>query len=405
MMRRIALSTAVILAIVIGALALWQMRDAAQLLLISLAAAAGLGPAVSWLTVRGLRLPLAIAVTYIAVLGALAGALALLGSLLSVELGTVLDNLPTWYEQLRLALLAGGSWATTLGSFFPPFSTITAGLVEAEPGDLSGWVVGVLTQLTIVAVLIVSAATLGFYWLLGRQRIERLWLSLMPLAARTRARLVWEQVYNEVGVYVRGEAAIVVVTTLSLLSVYTLLGVPGAATLATIGGLAQVVPLLGVPIAVIPGAVLALTQGPTTAALALAGALYAVAVTRQVIGPIVLRGGTAVNPVLVIVLIMALAELGGLWLILLGPPLAAALQASARALIDEQIAATQPATIELDALRERLDAIEAGVGEDAAGSARLADMLERARRLLSDADTLLPSPDEDRPAPGAPVRS
>jgi predicted PurR-regulated permease PerM len=229
-------------------------------------------------------------------------------------------------------------------------------------------------------------ASLGFYWLADQQRIERLWLSLLPLGARTRVRAVWAAVYREVGIYVRGEVAIIGLTMLALLALFTLLDLPGGVLLAIAGGLAQVVPLLGPPLAVLPGALAALTQGPLSAALALAGALGALLAIRLMVAPRVFREGINTNPVLVVVLILALFEAGGLGLALLGPPLAAAIQATTRVLAGEGRALrAQVGPAQLDSLANRLDGIAAAVAPDRPDAARLQGLIERARRLLAEA--------------------
>ncbi|MEN9933445.1 MAG: hypothetical protein RLZZ387_24 [Chloroflexota bacterium] len=401
-MKRLAQITAVILVTVIGALALWQMREAAQLLLVALAVASGVEPAVQRIMERGLGRSKAVAVAYVGALAALSAVVLFFGSLASAEVATVVERLPAWYGQARTALANSGGWASDIGAGLPTPETLTATVTGNQGQDVLGLVLGVAGHLATLATLAVSAATLGFYWLLDRQRIERLWLSLLPLDTRTTARGVWQQVYDEVGIYVRGESAIVALSTLALLSVYGALEVPGAGLLALVGGLAQVVPLLGLPLAVAVGVSAALTQGPVTGALTLAGSVYVLSVIRVVIGRRMYESGINVNPVLVMFMIIALADIGGVWMILLAPPLAAALQASVRIMTSDQRAAARPVAtgaVQASALRARLDAVETGLAERGASDPRLTGMLVRARRLVDEAAESLPetSPDVTRP--------
>ncbi|HWQ14726.1 MAG TPA: AI-2E family transporter [Roseiflexaceae bacterium] len=386
-MQRLAQITAVVLVTVIGALVLWQMHEAVQLLLVALTVAAGIEPLVRRLMGRGLGRGAAVALAYLAALG-LIGALGLFfGSLAAADLDLLARRLPGWYDQGRLALINSG-WATDVAVELPSAERLTSSLAREQRDDMLALITGVAASALMLATLAISAATLGFYWLLDRQRIERLWLSLLPLDVRTTARAVWAQVYNEVGIYVRGEAVIVALATLALLSVYAALDVPAAALLAVVGGVAQVVPLLGLPLAVAPGVLAALTHGPQTAGLALAGALYVLSVVRLVIGRRVFRAGVNVNPVLVMFMIIALADLGGVWMVLLAPPLAAAVQASVRTLNAERSARVSGGP-RAAALRERLDAVEAAIAARAGNDPRLADLLARARRLVNEASARL----------------
>ncbi|MFO7167302.1 MAG: AI-2E family transporter [Chloroflexota bacterium] len=391
-MKRLAQITAVVLIVVIGALALWQMREAVQLLIVALAVASGLEPVAQRLARRGMNRARAVVLAFVAVLALLGTGVLLFGSLISTEIALLAERLPVWYDLARTRLIeSGGQWRS-LAESLPSADVLTARLASEQSGDVMAIALGALAGAATLVTAAVVAVTLGIYWLLDRQRIERLWLSILPLDARTTARAVWTQVYDEVGLYVRGESVIVALSAVALLSVYAALGVPGAATLAAIGGLAQVVPLLGLPIAAALGVIAALTRDMQTAALTLAGTLYVLGVIKLVIGPRVFRGGVNVNPVLVMFLIIALADIGGVWMVLLAPPLAAALQASVRVLANEQRVARVGDPVRAAALRAKLDAVEAEISRREVTDPRLLDLLGRARRLVEEAGGSLPEP-------------
>jgi predicted PurR-regulated permease PerM len=391
-MKLVALYTTVILAIVIAALALWQMREAVQLLVVALAVASGMTPTIRGLVRRGLRREWAVALAFIITLALLVVGLALFGLLVYSDLATIFQVLPTRYDALRQTLLASGGLAQSVGELLPSTIVLVGSLANGDVNQVGALLLALTTDLLTVGAVVISVASLGCYWLLDQQRIERLWLSLLPLDARTRARAVWRQIYDEVGLYVRGEASIVAISAVVLLSLYSALHLPGAALLAVFGAVAQVVPLLSVPIALLPALLVALTQGSWAVALTLVGTLYALGVIRLIIGPRVFSAGANVNPVLVIVLILALAQLGGLWMILLAPPLAAAIQVSLRLLTSEQRSAIRQAQeVRLDELRQRLVALEIIEGADTGGDTRqLQALVARASQLVAEAVDLLP---------------
>lgn len=380
--RLVALRAAVVLAIVLLALALWQMREAAALFAIAVAVAAGLAPLVDRLAQRGIPRARAAALVFggglLAALTLLAGS----GYLFALDLAEIVDRLPLWYLRARDWLEARGGWLAQLAQSLPGSTQLTAWLIGGEAAAGTA-LLSAGTQLVATLALTLGAIALGFYWLLDEQRITRLWLSLLPLEARTRVRALGDAVYREIGIYVRGVVISTFLTTSALLVIYQLAGIPGATVLALAGGLAQVVPLLGVPLALLPGATVALTRGEATAAIVLAAALIVVAGIRLALLPRLLQGGISVNPVLTMVAILALAELGGIPLILLAPPLAAALQAATRALIStgRGEAARSRATRVVE-LEERLEAIAAAGPSD---DPRLQSLLARARMLLADA--------------------
>lgn len=382
--RLVALRAATALAIVVAALLLWQMREAAQLLAVAVAVSAGLAPLVDRLSARGMPRPRAAALIFGGGLLTLLAAAVGLGYLLAVDLAQLAERLPAWYARARAAMAAGGGWLPALAEAMPPSEALTAALVGADV-DLGGALLALALQVLTLTALTLGAAALGFYWLMDERRITRLWLSLLPVGARTRVRALGAAIYSEVGVYVRSVGVLVVLTTAALLLIYKLAGVPGASALALLGGVAQVVPLLGPPLAIIPAALVVLAQGGWGAAVALAAAVVSVAAIRLVLAPRLASGGVSVNPVLVVVVIMALAELGGIPLILLAPPLAAALQAATRALVDTgRTAAGRTRAAQIDELEERLAAVAAETADDS-DAIRVRALAERARALLAAA--------------------
>jgi predicted PurR-regulated permease PerM len=383
-MQLVALRAAVVLGIILLALALWQMREAAQLLAVAIAISAGLAPLVTRLSARGVPRHRAAALVFGGGLLALGALIAGLAVLLSADMGQLLDNLPLWYVVAKNWMESQGGLIGDLATRLPSSTELTSAALGGD--EAIGAVVLGLTMraLTLVA-LFLGAAALGFYWLVDEQRIARLWLSLLPLDARTRVRATAAAIYREVGIYVRSVAVLALLTTAALLLIYRLAGVPGATALALLGGLAQVVPLLGPALAVLPGSLLALTRGELIVVIVLGASLAAVTAIRVGLGPRLLRQGIGVNPVLVVVVIMALAELGGVPLILLAPPLAAAIQAATRALVStgrDEAAHTKATRVA--ELEQRLDSV-AAAAEANPDDRRLQSLVERARALLTEA--------------------
>ena len=382
--RMVALRAATILGIVLVALALWQMREAAQLLAVAIAVSAGLAPLVERLSARGMPRRRAAALVFGGGLLVLLALGAGLGFLLAYDLAQVVELLPFWYARARDGLADGGGWLAGLAAELPTSTALSAALLGGET-DLEGGLLSLALGILTISAVTLGAAALGFFWLLDERRFSRLWLSLLPVGARTRVRALGAAVYGEVGLYVRGVAGTVLLTLVTLLLIYKAAGLPGASALAAIGGIAQVVPLLGPALALIPAALVTLAQGGPAATAGLAAAIVAVAAIRLVVAPRLFRGGISVNPVLAVGVIIALAELGGIPLILLAPPLAAPPQAPTTGpggTGRSEAARTRAAQI--DELEGRLDAI-ADEADDDPEALRVQALVERARTLLGEA--------------------
>jgi predicted PurR-regulated permease PerM len=385
-MRKLASATAIVVGVLSVALALWQMREAVTLLLIALAVSAGLSPAVSRLNARGLRRVWAIGMPMLLILGLLGLAIATIASQVLVELEQAAIGLPLWYDRLRQSMEGRGGWVADLARDLPSSTGLIVRLADAEA--LPGLLLGLATRLTVAVVLVLSAVFLGFYWLLEQPQMERAALALLPLQARSRVRGVWIRIYREVGVYVRGGAALSLLTFFLLLIVYVLLRLPGAALMALFGGLAMVVPVLGAPLALLPTLGVLAIRGPGEGLLALGAAAAVIALAKLVVAPRLFHHGLTVSPVLTIVCIMILGDLGGILLILFGPPLAAAIQTAVQALrIDPVLTPALPQGDEAIAkLHQRLDAIMAQAPPD---EPQVGSLVARARAIVSAASDLL----------------
>lgn len=102
-----------------------------------------------------------------------------------------------------------------------------------------------------------------------------------------------------------------------------LLGMPLIFTLALIAGLLNFIPNFGPIIAVIPAALLALMQGPTTALLVFGMYTFIQVIQSAVTQPLIQKKMISMPPVLTVVSQVALGALSGFWGVLLATPLVA----------------------------------------------------------------------------------
>lgn len=383
-MKQLVATTAVILAVIGGVLTLWQMREALKLLLLAIVLSAGLEPTIRKLTARDMSRSLATGLTFGGMLVSLLLGSLLFGSLASAEISAGLEAIPRAYDSTTRWLALQAGWQGELGAALPPTSVLVETLSRQQLNDLGLLAVGLTSGVFTWLLLLLSVATLCFYWLLEQPAIERLWLSLLPLQVRVPVRAGWKQIYAEIGLYVRQEVVVIVLTTLVLASLFSVLGVPGAVVLAILGGMAQVIPLIGLPLALIPATLVLATRDPAMAGFLFGLALLSLGIIKGLIGPRLLRQGISINPLLVILLILALAKLGGLALIVLAPPLAAAIQTCLRIFSNEQRSASQSSVAnEYTALNQQLDALEER--SSATPSLQLKSFVVRTRSLLGRA--------------------
>jgi len=387
---------AAVMTTLLALLVLWQFRTAVIYVLLSLVLAAALRPLINHLVGRSLVVRLAWILGYLVVMAAFIFAFFLSGDMAIQEI-RVRDSLsmrdvwdlPEW--------LAGGSLTQALVRQLPAPSQI----FEAVTGEQGQLVLPTLLGFTqnigsFVSGLLV-VLLLSIYWSINQSHFERLWLSLLPSFQRKQARDIWRTVEQDVGAYLRGEVMQSLLIGLLLGLGYWLLGSPYPILLALAGALASLIPVVGVVLTIIP---LLLVGLLTSVQMSLFTALYAFAV-------LIAFGVWAKprlfkrrwdNPILTIVLLIALADALGFVGIVVAPLLSIVCQILWSRLVSRP--APVGAAAQISDLKERQAGVLAGIRalEDAppvlvtSSMQRLADLIEQAESILGRPQTT-----DDRP--------
>ena len=406
MTKRLVRFGTAIMATLLALVVLWQLRMVVVYVVISLTLAAALRPAANHLVGRSLVRRAAWILFYLVVLGGFGVLLFLIGEAAINEVQQLGQTLSVQDEWRLPVWLEGSSFQQVLLSRLPAPSV----LFDAFTGDQGQLVLpGILgfTQGigTVVSALLVILF-LSIYWSINQIHFERLWLSLLPSGQRRQARGIWQTVEPDIGAYIRGQVIHSLLAGLLLGLGYLLLGSPYPALLALIGALACLIPLVGVALAVILVLVVGLL---TSVQLGLFTALYALAVLIA-LGAWVkprLFDRKWDNPILTVVLAVALADAFGLAGIIIAPPLSAVSQILWSQLISRRTFSGAAGRIsDLQERQARIwDTIRA---MDEPPVALVTSSLERLAQLIEKAEPVLQAglPATGLPAePSPPVRS
>jgi putative permease len=326
---------AAVMTTLLALVVLWQFRIVVIYVLIAVTLAAALRPLANRLVGRGFVVRVAWILVYLV-------ALASFGFLLFLTSETAINEiqqmartvsvqdewrLPTWLE--------GSSFQEVLVARLPPASQ----LFEAVTGDQGQLVLPAILGFTQGIGSVVSGVLvvlfLSIYWSINQIYFERLWLSLLPSGQRKEARSIWRTIEPDIGAYTRGQVIHSVLAGLLLGLGYWLLGSPYPALLALAGALACLIPVVGVAMAVIPVLLVGLLS---SVQLGLFTALYALVVLIALgvwVKPRLFNRRWD-NPILTVVLLMALADAFGLVGIVLAPPLSLVCQILWRHLVSRR---------------------------------------------------------------------
>ena len=391
------LGTAVMVTL-LALLLLWQFRLVVVYVLLSLVLAAALRPLLKRPEGQRLAVRVALLSFYLIALGGF-GVLLFAGSASAVrdiqELAwlaappEVMPDLtrPLAYDAWRLpAWLKGGLLQEALDTRLPPPSQLIAVLV-GDQGDLVlstalGFTQGLFSFISGVLIILF----LSIYWSLDKNHFERLWLSLLPPKQRNRTRTIWQTVENDLGLYVRSQVVQSLLAGLLLGLGYWLLGSPYPALLAIIGTLALLIPLIGPLLAIVPPLLLGLLTGISLSVITAVYTLIVVVGLKWWIKS-QLAQHDEVNPMLTIVILIALADAYGLWGVIIAPPLAATCQVLWHHLVSHRTVA-EPAA-QVSDLKERQAEVWQAIRDMAEPTPVLTSSMERLAVLIEKAEPIL----------------
>ena len=406
MTKQLVVFGAAVMTTLLALVVLWQFRIAVVYVLVSLALAATARPLLKGWSRRTFVTRLALILLYLVSLGGFSFLIFLVGRFVIGEiqqLGQTLSVQNTW----RLPpWLEGSSFQQVLVPWLPTpdklFEAITGEQGQLVLPAVFGFTQGIGGGVSGVLVILF----LSVYWSINQVHFERLWLSLLPPGQRKQARDIWRTVEPEIGAYIRSEIVQSILAFILLGLGYWLFGSPYPILLALIGALAWLIPIVGAPLAIILPLFIGLL---TSVQLSLFAVLYTlvVLIALQVWVEPRLYKHKWNNPILTLVILLALADAFGLLGILVAPPLSVVCQILWSHLVSKRLASG--ASSQVSDLKERQARLSAVIKEMdelppplvVSSMERLADLLEKAEPILQV--TTLPAESSDLFHPSQPV--
>ncbi len=321
---------AAVFALAIGMVAaaclLYRMLDVVLLGFLGITLAAALQP---WHTkLCGLGVPRGLAVLLIYLLFALllVGIGILVVPALSEEIGMLLATVPEKYAALLASLRdSHAPILRLLGQRLPPFDALQARITVVTADSIRG-IFGLTTGVVAVFTWMVTVLAVGLYWTLDVPRVERLVLSLLPIARRSQALGAWREIEAKLGAYLRAQGIAMLVIGVASGVGYVLIGLPNPLALAVLAGLFEGVPLVGPFLAAVPAVFAAFGLGLTPVLLTLAWSTVVQTIESNVVVPRIMSHAVGVSALVSLVAILAFGSVYGVLGVFIAVPTAAVVQ-------------------------------------------------------------------------------
>lgn len=320
--------TCIVIATIVGAFLLWQLGSIVLVLFAAIIFASTLRPYVTFLSLRGISPGIAVLLIYLATFGFLIGLLVVAVPPLATFTLDLLEG-DLLFRQLRnlmwdVLMFFWNNFDTYVPVMQVPDQVRTA---MAEMNDTAREQALPVAMTTVTGLgQFFLALVMSFYWLTTREKLLDLLLHLSPVRHRATTEAVWNDIENTLGAYVRGQVLLMLAVGVASFIGLFALRIPYALPLAVVAGLTEAIPVVGPIAGAVPAVLIAFSESPVKGLLVVALYILIQQVESNILVPKVMESNVGLNPLLVIIALVAGGMLNGITGAILAIPIAGAVQ-------------------------------------------------------------------------------
>jgi len=175
---------------------------------------------------------------------------------------------------------------------------------------------------------VVLSPILVFFMLYYKEIVVATLAAWIPERQREIILAIGREVNSSIGGYLRGQVVVSIIVGLMASLALFFMDIPHPIFCGIFAGAASILPFIGVIIAVLPALFFTWFNSQAIGSLAKTGLAFAVIYFLEgyIIKPLVFKKSMNLNPLVTIIIVMALGELLGFWGILLALPVASAIK-------------------------------------------------------------------------------
>ena len=310
---------------------LYKVRSVLLLVFVAGFLAVGLDPAVTWLEKKGVKRGLAVAIVFVSLLLFLVGFVAAVVPPLVEQVTNFATNLPEYIDNLakrndRIAdYVRENDIADKLRE--------SVGSSTSQIGGSLGTVVGVAGSVLGKIFNALTVIVLTIYFSLSLRRAREGSLKLVPKTRRDRVRELADPILEKIGSYIGGNVAVSIVAGVVSFIFFAIAGVPFPVALALWVAIADLIPLVGATVGMVPAVIVAFFVGWPLGVATLVFFLIYQQIENYVIVPRVMTKAIDISPAAVLLAALIGGSLLGFVGALIALPFAAALKLLAQEVV------------------------------------------------------------------------
>ena len=331
--ERQLLSTLVILLIIVAAfqivatlwLAVLQVADVVLIFIAAWALSYLLSPLVNRIDERTpLNRALSVVLVYLGIAIVLAGVLALVVPGLVAQLNDLVTRAPEYGD--RAAREAAGLQVQLERAGVPVKVTELYGAVPSRLSEVAGAIahdaLGVVSATAAVLFDATLVLIIAFIMLIDGDAIWQRFTRALTPELRSEAELLRQSADRSFGGFIRGSLLLGLIYGVATLALLVAFGVPFAGVLATLSGLAMIIPFFGPIIAEIPVLLVTLLGAPDQFLWVLVLTLVLQQIVLNIIGPRLMSNAIGIHPIFVFLALLLGSRIAGFWGVFLAVPVA-----------------------------------------------------------------------------------
>ncbi len=250
--------------------------------------------------------------------------------MITINWDSFIRDLPLYIQKIKLIAL---DWKTRLPSqhgseeiqwLIDTFS----GNVDKAAEQAGAMVYTFGTRIFFNIFNIVLSPILVFFMLYYKRLIMKTVSSWLPEHRRDILTGIGNEVNSSIGGYLRGQVIVSIIVAVLASPALYVMDIPHPLFCGIFAGAASIMPFIGVIIAVLPALFFAWFKYQTVGILVKIGFVFGVIYFLEgyIVKPLVFKKSMNLNPLVTIIMVMALGELLGFWGILLALPIASAMK-------------------------------------------------------------------------------
>jgi predicted PurR-regulated permease PerM len=326
---QVVLATIFVVCVFLTFWLLYRLREVLFLFFVAIVVGTAIRPAVDWLHRRGISRARGIIIVYILIATLVIGFLAMIFPLLADQATEISRTLPEYYTSFRGALVnSGNRLLQNIGWRIPSEIHL---LLQWHPNseevlDQVGQTL-FYTNIILKGVLgTLAVFLLAYYWTQESNFVVRALLRIVLPQRKKSTREFLQLAETKLGGYIRGQGLLCMAVGLAAFIAYLIIGLPYLLVLAIFAGIMEMIPIFGPALGAIPAFLVGLSIAPSKAIWVVVATTIIQSLENTVLVPRIMRHSAGVNPIIVLLSLIAFGSVFGFAGALLALPLSAIIQ-------------------------------------------------------------------------------